>query len=182
VKRVVLVVAVGVLAGCGGGSKPATTTTTSTAPDPAAAMRALIGTQPPLAGVVHTLYQGSEFAVVESTSAGKASAVAFRLVGGRWRADQSRKVKISILGPEPGAPGAPATPQVAIEFKAPARFVESGLWVDGTELQEKGGGSPTSGTIYGAPAKPLKPGVHVAVGFARTATTATAVAWIFHVA
>ncbi len=173
------VVLVLLAAGCGG-SKPVPETTAAV-PDPAVSMRALIATSPNLAGTVRTLYQGSEWAVVQSTSPGKASAVAFRLVAGRWQADQSARVKIDILGPQPRSRGAPTTPQIAIEFAAPAPFVESALWVDGTELQEKGGGSPTKGTIYGAPARPLKAGLHVAVGYARTAKTGTAVAWVFAV-
>ena len=71
---------------------------------------------------------------------------------------------------------------MAIEFSSSTPFVESAIWVDGTELLEKGGGSPTNGTIYGAPAKPLKPGTHVAVGYARTIATGSAVAWTFKVA
>jgi hypothetical protein len=183
VKRLVLVAAVGLLAAGCGGSKPATTATTATVstPDPAAAMRTLIAADLSLAGTVRTLYEGTSWAVVQSTAPGKASAVAFHLAGGKWLPDRSDEVKITILGPERGARAAPATPQVAIEFKAPQPFVESALWVDGTELQEKGGGSPTSGTIYGAPAKPLTAGPHVAVGYARTATTGTAVAWVFDV-
>ena len=169
-------------AACGGGSKSTTTTTTTAAvADPAAAMRALIATQPKLAGTVRTLFQGSGWAVVQSSSPGRASAVPFRLVGGRWRADQSDKVKLKILGPEPGSPGAPRQVQVAIEISAPQPFVESALWVDGVELDDKGGGSPTEGTIYATTAHPLKPGPHVAVGYARTDTTGTAVAWVFTV-
>ena len=61
------------------------------------------------------------------------------------------------------------------------RSVETALWLDGTELAEKGGGSPTRGTIYGAAARELPAGMHVAVGYARTATTGTAVAWVFRV-
>ena len=90
-------------------------------------------------------------------------------------------MKLKILGPQPGATTT-RTPQVAIEFSSSTPFVESAIWVDGTELLEKGGGSPTNGTIYGAPAKPLKPGMHVAVGYARTIATGSAVAWTFKVA
>ena len=162
-------------AACGGGLK------STAVADPAAAMRALIATQPKLAGTVRTLFQGSGWAVVQSSSPGRASAVPFRLVGGRWRADQSDKVKLKILGPEPGSPGAPRQVQVAIEISAPQPFVESALWVDGVELDDKGGGSPTEGTIYATTAHPLKPGPHVAVGYARTDTTGTAVAWVFTV-
>jgi len=73
-------------------------------------------------------------------------------------------------------------PQVAAELTAPTPLVESGLWVDGVELLEKGGSlSPRRGTIYGAPATPLAKGTHTAVAYARTATQATAVAWTFRV-
>jgi hypothetical protein len=182
VKPLAFVLFVGVLAGCGGSSSSApSTTTVASVPDPAAAMRTLIRADPALGGTVHTLYQGSTFAVVESTAPHRANAVAFHLLAGHWRPDRTDNVKISILGPARDAVNAPATPQVAIEFSAPAPFVETALWVDGTELEEKGGGSPTKGTIYGAPAHPLKRGPHVAVGYARTAATATAVAWIFTV-
>jgi len=181
-KRLAPLLAVAFLVACGGGSKsePAGTTTTTAGPDPAAAMRALITSQPKLAGTVQTLFQGSSWAVVQSTAGGKASAVAFSLVNGKWQADQSGKVKIDILGPQPGA-HSPLLPQIAIEITAPKAFVESGLWLDGKELFEKGGGSSTRGTVYGAPAKEIKPGRHVAVGYARTATTGTAVAWVFNV-
>ncbi len=144
-------------------------------------MRALVGAHAVLGGSVTTLYQGSTWAVVEATSVNQARAVAFRLVGGRWVPDVSNRVKLKILGPQPGSTAA-RTPQVAIEFNSKQPFVESALWVDGTELLEKGGGSPTSGTIYGAPAHPLKPGTHVAVGYARTNATGSAVAWAFKVA
>ena len=131
-------------------------------------------------GVVKTLYQGTSWSVVQVTKSGTASAKAFELLGGRWKPDTSGNVKVKILGPLPGSK-ATKLPQVAIEITSPAPFIESAIWVDGKELLEKGGGTPTRGTIYGAPAKNLAPGFHVAVGYARTATTGTAVAWVFHV-
>jgi hypothetical protein len=86
---------------------------------------------------------------------------------------------VAILGPK--TPAA-ATPQVAAELSAKAPLVESGLWVDGTELLAKGGGlSPTRGTIYGAPERPLARGPHVAVAYARTNAHAAAVSWSFRV-
>lgn len=179
-KRLAFLLAAAALAGCGG-SKSTTTSTTTPMPDPAAAMRALIGNSASLGASVHTLYQGSTWAVVQSTSANKATAYAFRLSDGHWIVDRSGRVKLKILGPQPGATTT-RTPQVAIEFSSSTPFVESAIWVDGTELLEKGGGSPTNGTIYGAPAKPLKPGTHVAVGYARTNGTGSAVAWTFRVA
>src|SRR2546423_280609 len=53
------------------------------------------------------------------------------------------------------------------------------LWVDDLHLFETGGGSPTNGTIYGAPANRLAAGRHLAVGYARTAFGGTVVAWPF---
>jgi hypothetical protein len=184
VRRLALLAAVALVAGCGGGSKTTSTATTSAAPpapDPAAAMRALIAKQPDLAGKVTTLYNGGAWSVVQSVRPGAAHAVAFQLIRNKWVADQSGNVKLEILGPHQGS-SAPKLPQVAIQFSAAQPFVESALWVDGTELQEKGGGSPKRGAIYGAPAKPLKPGQHVAVGYARTNLSGTATAWIFKVA
>jgi hypothetical protein len=141
-------------AGCGGSSKPAT-------PGP---------------GTV--VFQGSEWAVV--LDHGKATAQ--HLVGGDWVSDRTGVVEISILGPDPGSKGNPGMLQVAAELGAPKALVESALWVDGTELLEKGGGlRPNRGTIYGTPAEALKPGKHTAVAYGRTATHATAVAWTFSV-
>jgi hypothetical protein len=180
VKRLAFLLAAAALAGCGG-SKSTTTSTTTSVPDPAAAMRALLGSSVSLGGSVHTLYQGSTWAVVEATSANKATAYAFRLSDGHWVPDRSDRVKLKILGPPPGSTVG-RKPQVAIEFSSSTPFVETAIWVDGTELLEKGGGSPTNGTIYGAPAKPLAPGTHVAVGYARTIATGSAVAWTFKVA
>jgi hypothetical protein len=183
VKREALLAGVIVLAGCGSTKHAVSTTTTTTpaVPKPAAAMQSLIATQATYkGGTVKTLYQGTSWSVVQVTKGSAAEAVAFELLGNRWKPDTSKNVKVEILGPQPGAKAA-KLPQVAIQITSPAPFVESALWVDGTELIEKGGGTPTRGTIYGAPAKNLKPGLHVAVGYARTATTGTAVAWVFHV-
>jgi hypothetical protein len=141
-------------------------------------MEALIKSDPALAGTVKVLFIGSGWSLVQSTSASSAVAIPFRLVGGHWRADRVKGVDISILGPNPGQQVAPI-PQVAMEITAKTPFVESALWVDGVMLEAQGGGSPTNGTIYGAPTKALAKGSHVAVGYARTATRAAAVAWRF---
>lgn len=150
---VVVVLALG-LAACGGSSK-------ATGPGPGA-----------------VVFQGSEWAVVDD----RGNATAQHLVDGRWVPDRSGVVKVSVLGPHPGSKGNARVLQVAAELSAPQALVESGLWVDGTELLEKGGGlTPNRGTIYGAPAQALAPGKHTAVAYGRTATHATAVAWTFSV-
>ena len=131
----------------------------------------------PQPGPGRVLYDGGGWAVVLDGR----TATAEHLVGGVWKPDRTGIVKVEILGPKPHQKVA-ATPQVAVQLIGRAPLVQSALWVDGTELQEKGGGlSPTRGTIYGAPLVPLARGTHVAVGYARTATHATAVAWVFTV-
>jgi len=183
-KRLALIVAAALLACVGAGAASASGLSSSvrraSEPGPAAAMAALARTDRSLAGAVRTLFEGSGWAVVQSSGAGRANALAFHLVEGRWRPDRSRAVSIAILGPQPGS-HAPLLPQVGIEIRAQRPFVESALWVDGTQLLEKGGGSPTEGTIYGAPLHALKAGLHVAVGYARTASSGSAIAWTFRV-
>ncbi len=186
-----LVLAGALLAGCGGSGSGSTTSTvappsvtpTSTVaapPDPSAAMEALIKSHPSLAGTVTTLYKGSPWSVVESVGKRGANAVAFRLVRNRWRADLDKKVVIKVLGPDPGERVSPL-PQIAFEFISDRRFIESALWIDGTELPQRSGGSPRDGTIYSSPSIGLTPGEHVAVGFAATSADGDAVAWMFDV-
>jgi hypothetical protein len=134
------------------------------------------------------LYVGDDWAVatisglrtVEGMRERSAYAAAVRLVNGRWRVDLSLRVRIRILGPDPGSTTGPM-PQVAAEITAPDPLAESGLWVDGAALEVKGGGTPKRGTIYGAPATDLRSGTHTAVAYARTARNGTAVAWRFNV-
>jgi hypothetical protein len=160
VRWIALAALVATLAGCGGSSEAVVTTTATTTPKP---------------GPGKVLYQSGGWAVVVSGE----NARVLRLSGGRWRPDTSGLVKVAILGPHGVAA---ATPQVAAELSAHAPLVESALWVDGTELLEKGGGlTPKRGTIYGAPNAPLAKGKHVAVAYARTAGHGTAVAWSFRV-
>jgi hypothetical protein len=150
-------------AGCGSG-KSASPTTTSAPPGPASA-----------AGGGRAIYHGSEWSVVVKGS----RATALHLVGDSWRPDRTGRVKVTLLGPHATEP---PVFQVAAELSAPGPLVESALWVDGVELLEKGGGlTATRATIYGAPVAPLRRGRHVAVAYARTATTGTAVAKVFRV-
>jgi hypothetical protein len=159
VRWIALASVAAVLAGCGGSSKAVVTTVAA----------------PPKPGPGKVLYQSGGWAVVLNGG----TARALRLTAGNWRPDTSGRVKISILGPRGIAA---ATPQVAAELVATSPLVESGLWVDGTELLEKGGGlTPNRGTIYGAPSAPLTAGTHVAVAYGRTTDHATAVAWSFRV-
>ena len=121
------------------------------------------------------LYAGGDWAVVAKGT----TAIAAHLVNGTWKADRSGVVKLDILAPHGKAA---ATPQVAVEMKAPAALIEEGLWVDGVELLEKGGGlTPENKTIYGAPEGKLTPGTHTAIAYGRTDTHGTAVAWTFTV-
>lgn len=177
-RAAVPLLAVAALAGCGGGSKHAQTTTT--VPDPASAMKALVSADPSLHGTVRVLYETPAWAVVETEGKQKATAYAFHLVGGKWVADRSGQVKLEIVGPRAGATTA-ARPQVEIRFSTPSASVESALWIDGSELVERGGGTPTRGTLSGTPVHALQPGTHVAVGYARSRSHGAAVAWVFSV-
>lgn len=155
-RRSLLTLAVLALAGCGSsGSR------SSTVPIPPG----------------HVLYQGAQWAVAVSGP----TATAYRLVGGVWRADRSGEPRIAILGPQPGARAA-RTPQIAFQATGRTDLADTALWVDGVEVPGKGGGlNPRQGTVYGSPTAPLRPGRHVAVAYARTATHASAVAWAFRV-
>ena len=123
-RRAALLIAVAVLAGCGGGGSK-----------------------------VDTLYSGGEWVV--DLNNGKAEVQ--HLVNGKWVVDRSGSVKIEILGPKPGETLTGNPPQVAITMHSQTPLVESALWLDGNRLLEKGGGTPTNGTIYGAPAKRARP-------------------------
>jgi hypothetical protein len=126
---------------------------------------------------VKPLYESGDWRVVVANG----TATAQHRADGKWQPDTTGAVHVSILGPRPGAT-APSTPQVAAELTAPTALVESGLWVDGVALLQKGGSlSPRRETSYGAPESPLAGGTHTAVAYARTATHATAVAWTFRV-
>jgi hypothetical protein len=172
------------LAACGGGSPKVATPKAKAAPSPARALEVLVLGDARLRALANRrarkLYVGGDWAVASVSSERRAYAAAFRLVNGRWRADLSRRVRVRILGPDSGSKADP-TPQVAAEIAASAPLAESGLWVDGRALEVKGGGSPTRGTIYGAPPSPLAPGTHVAVAYGRTERSGTAVAWMFTV-
>jgi hypothetical protein len=123
----------------------------------------------------HVLYSGGDWAVVTK---GK-TAIAAHLVRGVWTADRAGAVKLEILGPSGKAA---STPQVAVQMTAHAHLIEEGLWVDGVELIEKGGGlTPEKVTVYGAPQHALRKGKHRAIAYGRTDTHGSAVTWTFTV-
>lgn len=161
-KPLLLLVLAVAAAGCGSKSASPTTTAAAAPADPASAVGG------------RTLYRAGNWAVVTRGD----TAVALHLVGSTWRPDRSGRVKVELLGPHGVQP---PTTQVAAQLTARTPLVESGLWVDGAELLEKGGGlTPTQGTIYGATSN-LPRGKHVVVAYARTATAATAIAKSFRV-
>jgi len=161
VRRVAAVAVVALLAGCGGGGGGGVAAVSSDTP-------------PPHKG--ETLYTANGWTVTVDGH----KPTLWHFVGDRWVVDRSHAVRIEILGPKPDKL-APNPPQVAISMHSKQPLVESALWVDDLHLFEKGGGSPTNGTIYGAPANALDPGTHVAVGYARTAAGGSVVAWVFRV-
>ena len=89
-------------------------------------------------------------------------------------------IAIRPLGPEPGETVGDI-PQVAAEFSSPRAIENASLFVDGTALDTKEGGSTLRETLYGAPASSLSSGRHVVVAAARAGDSATARAWTFSV-
>jgi hypothetical protein len=165
VRRLVplLAILIALAAGCGSTKHAATV---PKAPPPPARLLGPGGT---------VLYAGNDWAVVRRGE----QAVAAHLVDGVWRADRSGVVKVELLGPHKRSH---RLPQVAAEISGPSRIVEEGLWIDGVELLEKGGGlKPSRVTVYGAPNGNLKPGPHVAIAYGRTQAHGTAVAFAFTV-
>jgi hypothetical protein len=122
-----------------------------------------------------TLYEGTDWRVVLK---GDRAEVGHR-VNGKWETDTSGAVTLEILGPKPNAV-ATNPPQVAVAIRSEAPLVELFLWVDGNRLIEKGGGTSTNFTMYGAPNR-LDPGTHTAVAYARSASSGSAVTWKFRV-
>ena len=164
---VVLALAAAALAGCGGSSGSTTTVVAST-------QAATPGPETVLGAGAKALYAGGDWAVVVR---GPRVAVAHRIAG-RWLLDVTRAVRIDILGPHGVV--APVS-QAAVELRGTGPLVESAIWVDGQELDVKGGGlKPNRGTIYGATPK-LAPGRHRAVGYGRTDAGGGAVTWTFTV-
>ncbi len=186
-RRVALLLLVGLLAGCGGGSKTTTATTTTTTPagatsGPAAAMQALIAASPSLAGTVKVLFDSGDWAVVQSSRGNRAHAVVFRFDGSKWVPDQSGKVKVGILGPQPGATSPRARPDRDRDLvQAAVRRLGS---LDRRQgAPREGRGDRHEGHDLRRPGEAaLQPGTHVAVGYARNIANGTAVAWVFKTA
>jgi hypothetical protein len=159
-RRLAILALVLPLAGCG---------TRHAAPKVPATPGHLLGTG------AKVLYSGGDWAVVTKGT----TAIATHLVDGTWRADRSGTVKLEILAPHGRAT---RTPQIAVQMTGPSRLVEEGLWVDGVELIEKGGGlTPKRVTVYGSPDGKVSRGKHMAVAYGRTQGHGTAVAWTFTV-
>jgi hypothetical protein len=89
-------------------------------------------------------------------------------------------IAIRPLGPEPGETVG-GIPQVAAEFSSPRAIENASLFVDGTALDTKEGGTTVRQTLYGAPASSLSSGRHVVVAAARAGESAAARAWTFSV-
>lgn len=120
---------------------------------------------------------GGGWGAAWTTAGGHAYAAALK--GGAVAADSP--VTVRPLGPDPGETTG-RIPQVAAELEAPGALVDYALLVDGEPIDVRSGGlTPRRVSVYGAPAGALDPGRHVVVAFARTDSTAKAVAWTFNV-
>src|SRR5689334_11648794 len=108
-RRLVLLLALLVLAGCGSSTANGPeTTTTAAAPAPP--------------GPGDTLYAGGPWAVVLDGT----NAKVYHLIGDVWQRDTSKAVAIRVLGPHGTSP---RVAQMGAEISAHEPLVESGLWV-----------------------------------------------------
>jgi hypothetical protein len=120
----------------------------------------------------------SRFAVAAVGRDNRAYAAALRLENGLWRVELGSPVHVEPLRPEPGERVLRRT-QLAAEVEAGTPIVEAGLWLDGVAFPSRGGGqTPSELTMFGETAT-LARGWHSVVGFASTATNASARAWAF---
>jgi hypothetical protein len=88
---------------------------------------------------------------------------------------------LRVLGPASGETVG-SIPQVAAAIKAASAISDYTLLVDGAPLDAKSGGlSQDDISVYGAPVSSLSSGRHVAVAAARAGESAAATAWVFTV-
>ncbi len=163
-------------AGCGGGATKGTGTTTAVTGPAAAALAAA----PPGARLVFAATINRTWAVAAYGSDGQTRALAVRRGLGGWKPFYGGTVRIRPLGPDPGSVLPPGQTQVAVEFSAPVKITEAGLWLDGQAVPGEPAGKPRRFTAYGA-SPPLGAGQHSVVAFGQAGPSASAVAWTFTV-
>ncbi len=159
VRRLLPLLAVVLLAACGGSSKPS-------AP------------QGFPAGVdVQTRGLGGDWKILWATRGGRAYAAVER----DGSPVAANGLTVRALGPDPGETVG-SIPQVAAAIKAATAIEDYSLLIDGEPLDAKSGGlSQRDISIYGAPVSSLSPGRHVAVAAARAGDSGAAAAWVFTV-
>lgn len=109
---------------------------------------------------------------------GAAFAAALRLEADEWLLELGGPIRIRPLRPDPGETVDSLT-QVAAEFKASSPILEAGLWLDGTAVPAKSGGtSPSYITVFAEVSK-LALGPHSMVAFVVAGEEASALAWAF---
>ena len=97
--------------------------------------------------------------------------------GGGWKIDLG-EIGIGSLTPAPLATVEPR-PIVGVGTEAAEPITRTHLWLDGKSLRAQRLPAGARQAISGRPAGSLKGGWHVAVAFARTKRTASAIAWTF---
>jgi hypothetical protein len=118
---------------------------------------------------------------VEGSREFGAYAVPLRRSDGRWRVDLVGPPALNALRPSNGAE-TDDRPRIAARAESETPLETVSLWLDGDRFAAEGGGpSARQRTVFGDPRAPLAEGRHVVVAFARTATSARAVAWTFTV-
>ena len=143
-------------------------------------MKALIAAHPELGGTVRVLYDSGEWAVVQSSNGKTAHAVVFRSdADGNWVPDRAAKVKVDILGPQPGATAAAAPPGCdrdrlqAPRSSTPGSGSTEGAAREGRRLAD------TRHDLRGARAGSCSPARTWRSATRATSCNGTAVAWVF---
>lgn len=158
-RRALPLLAVLLVAGCGGSSKQ---------PLPEGF---------PAGAGVQTRDLGGGWTVLWATQAGRGYAAVRR--DGKEVAAGGLTVR--VLGPQPRETVG-RIPQVAAALEGPSSIDDYSLLVDGEPLDAKSGGLTRRDiSVYGAPASSLSSGPHVAVAVARAGASGAATAWTFTV-
>jgi hypothetical protein len=154
----------------------------------AAEFRQGLGTLAETARVVLSRQVGSQFGVAAILGTREAGGRKDEFAYGAALVNEDDRWKLELGGiiitgfvPEPLQVAKPDT-SIASNVGAAGDLSELHMWLDGRPLRVRNEGeTPFTAELAATPAAPLEPGTHVAVTFAATSETATAIAWPFTV-
>ncbi len=118
-----------------------------------------------------------QFGIVAVRNGSKALAFPLRHESGGWKIETPGPVQFQILGPRPGSSGTVA--QIGVEVRSPGVIGDAIVWVDGKLVRPTLAPARGTATVFANLARPLPPGVHIAVVYAEEGSNAGAEAWTF---